>query len=131
MSHSVTQMNQAQLFPDLSPAEQAAIEADVAAAGGLQVVGEALGLAENAIDAGKILSNKIQRNGRHRLSDVEAKTIRRLARERAGRSRSFELEAHALNYEGRWLTSEDIKARKKKRKAALLAELLELEREEE
>lgn len=125
-------MTQEPLFADLLRDRRAAIEADVAAAGGLQRVGELLGLADNAVDAGKMLSNKIQRCGRHDLKDEEVWKIRELARKSpAGRSRLHEIESGALHYEGKWLTNEDIKARKKKRKAALLAELLELEQEEE
>lgn len=131
MSHSVTQMAQVLLFPDIQADRRNAIEADVAAAGGLQAVGHDLGLDDDPTAAGKLLSNRINCNGRHRLTDTDVWKIRQLARERAGYSRIHELESSILNYEGRWLTSEDIKARKKKRKAALLAELIELEREEE
>lgn len=127
----ITHEAQRLLFPDLLADRRAAIEADVAAAGGLQKVGELLGLADNAVDAGKLLSNKIQRNGRHDLKDEEVWRIKELARKSPGKSRLHELESDALAYEGRWLTSEDIKARRKKRKAALLAELIELEQEEE
>lgn len=124
-------MTQEPLFADLLADRRAAIEADVAAAGGLQRVGELLSLADNAVDAGKMLSNKIQRCGRHDLKDEEVWKIRELARKVAGRSRLHEIESGALHYEGKWLTNEDIKARRKKRKAALLAELIELESEDE
>lgn len=124
-------MNQALLFPDLLADRRTAIEADVAAAGGQQIVGHELKLGDDPVAAGKLLSNKINQNGRHRLTDDEVWQIRQMAREKAGRSRLHELECAALNFEGRWLTSDDIKARRKKRKSALLAELLELEREDD
>jgi hypothetical protein len=119
------------LFPDLLADRRTAVEADVDAAGGLQVVGHELGLAEDPVAAGKLLSNRINENGRHRLTDFDVWRIRQLARQRAGKSRIHEFESQALHFEGKWLTSEDIKARRRKRKAALLAELLELEQEEE
>jgi hypothetical protein len=127
----ITHEAQRLLFPDLLADRRTAIEADVAAAGGQQNVGVELKLDEDPIEAGKKLSNKIQRNGRHDLKDEEVWMIRELARKTTGRSRLHELECSALNYEGRWLTTEDIKARRRKRKAALLAELIELEQEEE
>jgi hypothetical protein len=123
-------MNQALLFPDLLADRRTSIEADVDAAGGLQFVGYELGLAADPTAAGKLLSNKINQNGRHRLTDEEAWLIRQLARQKSGRSRLHELESDALKFEGKWLTSEDIKARKKKRKEALLRELLDLECED-
>jgi hypothetical protein len=119
------------LFPDLSADRRTAIEADVDAAGGQQVVGHDLGLHDDPKEAGKLLSNRINENGRHRLTDFDVWRIRQLARQRAGKSRIHEFESQALHFEGKWLTSEDIKARRRKRKAALLAELLELEQEEE
>jgi hypothetical protein len=127
----ITHEAQRLLFPDLLADRRTAIEADVAAAGGLQIVGLALKLDDDPIEAGKKLSNKIQRNGRHDLKDEEVWRIKELARKSTGKSRLHELESDALAFEGRWLTSEDIKARRKKRKAALLAELLELEQEDE
>jgi hypothetical protein len=123
-------MNQGSLFPDLLGDRLTAVEADIDAAGGLQVVGEELGLSDDPIAAGKLLSNKVQQNGRHRLSDEETWMIRQLARRKSGRSRLHDLESDALNFEGKWLTTDDIKARRRKRKTALLKELLELEQEE-
>jgi hypothetical protein len=131
-SHGVTRMNQTLLFPDVLSDRLAAIEADVDSAGGKQIVGHKLGLHDDPVEAGKLLSNKIRKNGRHRLTDEDTWQIRQLARESsAGRSRLSDLESAALNFEGRWLTSDDIKARRKKRKAVLLRELIELEQEEE
>lgn len=125
-------MTQEPLFPNVLSQRLEAVEADVNAAGGLQVVGHKLGLHDDPVEAGKLLSNKIRKNGRHRLSDEEAWNIRSWARESdAARSRLAELENSILNFEGRWLTSDDIKARRRKRKAALLRELIELEQEEE
>jgi hypothetical protein len=126
-------MTQEPLFPDVLSQRTTAIEADVNAAGGQQIVGHKLGLHDDPVEAGKLLSNKIRRNGRHRLSDEETWAIREMARESmAGKSHLHELESALLNYEGgRWLTSEDIKAKRRKRKAALLRELIELEQEEE
>lgn len=116
---------------DVDADRKMAIEADVDAAGGQQIVGHALGLADDPQDAGKLLSNKINQNGRHRLTDLEVWKIRKMAHDKSGKSRLTELENQLLNFEGKWLTTEDIKARRKKRKAALLAQLIELEREEE
>lgn len=124
-------MNQTLLFPDLLADRRTAIEADVDAAGGLQVVGHELGLGDDPVAAGKLLSNKINQNGRHRLTDEETWRIRQLARQKSGRSRLHELECDTLAFEGRWLTSDDIKAKRRKRKAALLKELIELEQEDE
>jgi hypothetical protein len=124
-------VNQESLFPDLLADRRVAIEADVDAAGGLQIVGHELGLADDPGAAGKLLSNRINQNGRHRLTDKDVFRIRQLARARSGRSRIHEFECDALKYEGKWLTSEDIKARRRKRRAALLAELVDLEGEDE
>jgi hypothetical protein len=125
-------MNQVPLFPDVSDARMQAIESDIAAAGGLQEVGMELGLADCPITAGRLLSNKVQQNGRHRLSDAETWRIRQLARKVAGRSQLHELESDELDFEGgKWLTSEDIKARKKKRIRQLLAELTQLQQDDE
>lgn len=125
-------MTQEPLFPDVLSQRLTAIEADVAAAGGQQVVGHKLGLHEDPVEAGKALSNKIKKNGRHRLTDEEVWSIKQWAREsHAGRSHLADFENSLLNFEGRWLTSEDIKAKRRKRKAALLRELIELEQEDE
>jgi hypothetical protein len=124
-------MNQALLFPDLLADRRNAIEADVDAAGGLQVVGDVLGLGDDPVAAGKLLSNKINQNGRHRLTDEETWRVKQLARQQAGRSRLQELENDVLKFEGKWLTSEEIKAKRKKRKADLLRQLIELEEEDE
>jgi hypothetical protein len=124
-------MNQALLFPDLLADRRNAIEADVDAAGGLQIVGHELGLADDPVAAGKLLSNKINQNGRARLSDEETWRIKQLARQQAGRSRLQELENDALKFEGKWLTSDEIKAKRRKRKADLLRQLIELEEEDE
>lgn len=136
MSHGVTHVTNSTeslpLFPNLLGDRLTAIEADVDAAGGKQVVGHRLGLHDDPVEAGKLLSNKIRRNGRHRLTDEEVWSIRQWARESASaKSRLTELECKVQNFDGRWLTTEDIKARRKKRKSLLLAELLELEREDE
>lgn len=124
-------MNQTLLFPDVLADRLAAIEADIGAAGGFQVVGHELGLSDDPETAGRILNNKLRQNGRHRLSDEETWRIKRLARKASGKSRLHELESDELAFEGKWLTTEDIKARRRKRKAALLAELLQLEQEDE
>jgi hypothetical protein len=125
-------MSQMPMFPDVLADRLHAIEADIEAAGGKQIVGHKLGLHEDPMEAGKLLSNKIRKNGRHRLTDEDTWQIRQLARESAAaRSRLTDLENVALNFEGRWLTSDDIKTRRKKRKAVLLAELLKLEQEDE
>lgn len=124
-------MTQEPLFADDIRARQLAIEADISAAGGLQSVGMDLQLADDPISAGRALSNKVQRSGRHELKDSELWQIKALARQRVGRSVVHEWESSALDYEGgKWLTTEDIKARRRKRKAALLAELIALEQEE-
>lgn len=127
----IAQDVQGSLFPDLSSDRRTAIEADIDAAGGQQVVGHDLKFHDDPKEAGKLLNNKLNENGRHRLSDFDIWRIRQLARSRSGRSRIHEFESSVLNYEGKWLTSEDIKARRRKLKAALLTQLLELEREDE
>lgn len=130
-THRMKTMNQAPLFPDLLGDRRTAIEADVAAAGGLQIVGHELGLHHDPVTAGKLLSNRINDNGRHRLTDLDVWQIRQMARARSGRSRLHELENDVLDFDGKWLTSEDIKARKRKRRAALLAELVALDQEDD
>lgn len=125
-------MTQEPLFQDVTSLRQLAIEADVAAAGGLQIVGHQLGLHEDPVEAGKLLSNKIRRNGRHRLTDDDVWAIRQLARlSNTSRSALHDLESKTLHYAGKWLTSDDIKALRKKRRAELLAELVKLDQEEE
>lgn len=124
-------MKQTALLPE-GNARRIALEADVNAAGGRQIVGHRLGLHEDPQEAGRALSNRINRNGRHRLTDDDVWAIKQWARESAtGRSQLMELEAQELTFEGRWLTREDIKARRRQRKAALLKELMQLEQEEE
>ena len=117
---------QEQLFPDFPADRRAAIEADVDTGGGLQVVGYALGLGDDPIAAGKILSNRIKQNGRHRLTDEDVWTIRQLARQKTGISRLHELESSALNFEGRWLTTQDLKLRRKKQIAHHMTQLQSL-----
>jgi hypothetical protein len=96
------------------------------------VVGHKLGLHDDPVEAGKLLSNKIRKNGRHRLTDEETWNIKQWAREsEVAKSHLVELENALLNFEGRWLTSADIKAKRRKRKAALLRELMALESEED
>lgn len=126
-----TQDGQGTLFPDLSADRRLAVEADVDAAGGQQVVGHDLGLHDDPKEAGKLLNNKLNENGRHRLSDFDVWRIRQLARQRSGRSRIHEFECQTLNYEGKWLTTEDIKAKRRARRSALLAQLVELDKEDE
>jgi hypothetical protein len=116
---------------DVDADRKLAIEADIGAAGGQQIVGHALGLADDPQDAGKLLSNKLNQNGRHRLTDAEVWKIRKMAKEKSGRSRLTELENQLLNFEGKWLTTEDLKARRKKERAALLTRLQQLEQEDE
>jgi hypothetical protein len=78
-----------------------------------------------------LLADRRNQNGRHRLTDEEAWRVKQLARQQAGRSRLQELENDVLKFEGKWLTSEEIKAKRKKRKADLLRQLIELEEEDE
>jgi hypothetical protein len=130
VSHQVTPTGTLPLFPDASRDRKVALEADIAAAGGQQLVGCALNLGADPIQAGKMVSNKINRNGNHRFSADEVWQIKELARKAAGVSRLHELESDGLQFEGKWLTCEDIKARKRARKAALLKELLALENDE-
>jgi hypothetical protein len=125
-------VTQEPLFPNVLSQRTIAIEADVKAAGGQQVVGHKLGLHDDPVEAGKLLSNKIRKNGRHRLTDEETWNIKQWAREsEVAKSHLVELENALLNFEGRWLTSADIKAKRRKRKAALLRELMALESEED
>jgi hypothetical protein len=120
-----------QIVDRIDKKRRLAIKADVNAAGGQQKVGHDLGLDPDPEEAGKKLSNKLERNGRHDLKDSEVWRIREWARLRSGKSHLTELENQLLHYDGRWLTTADIKLLKRKRKAALLRELIELESEDE
>lgn len=119
------------LIRDEKSERMAAIEADVYAAGGYQIVGHDLGLHEDPDTAGRVLSNKVNENGRHRLSASELWQIKQWARERKGISRIHELECDALKFAGKWLSSDEIRAMRRQRKAELLRQLIELEQEEE
>ena len=124
-------MNQIPLLKDHAAERKNAIEADIYAAGGYAAVGVELGLSEDTKTAATLLNNKVNRNGRHRLSDDELWQIKQWARERKGVSRVHELESDALKFEGKWLTSEEIRAMRRQIKAQLLRQLIELEQEEE
>lgn len=124
-------MTQEPLFKDLLAGRLAAIGADVDAAGGEKAVGTVLWPLLKPDTAQRRMSNALNTKQRHELADSEVWQIKEMARRISGRSRLHEFESSGLDFEGRWLTTEDIKARRKKRKAALLAELIELEREEE
>jgi len=124
-------MNQIPLLKDHAAERKNAIEADIYAAGGYAAVGIELGLSDDTKTAATLLNNKVNRNGRHRLSDDELWQIKQWARERKGVSRVHELESDALKYQGKWLTSEEIRAMRRQVKAQLLRQLIELEQEEE
>lgn len=124
-------MTQEPLFTDILAERLAAIGADVHAAGGEKTVAAILWPNLKPDTAQRRLSNALNVKQRHALTDDEVWTVKQLARKAVGRSQIHEFESSHLEFEGKWLTSEDIKARKRKRKAALLAELIELEREEE
>lgn len=113
-------MTQQPLFKDLLKDRLAAIEADVDAAGGKQAVGHKLGLHDDPGEAGRLLSNKLRRNGRHRLSDEEVWSIRQLARAAAGRSHIHEFESGQLQADLHWITPEEQQERSEKRLVALL-----------
>lgn len=124
-------MNQIPLLKDHAAERKNAIEADIYAAGGYAAVGVELGLSDDTKTAATLLNNKVNRNGRHRLSDDELWQIKQWARERKGVSRVHELESDALKFQGKWLTSEEIRAMRRQVKAQLLRQLIELEQEEE
>lgn len=124
-------MTQEPLFKDILSERLAAIGADVDAAGGEKAVGGLLWPILKPDTAQRRMSNALNVRQRHALTDDEVWTIKQMARQAVGRSQLHEFECSHLEFEGRWLTSEDIKARRKKRKTALLAELIELERQEE
>lgn len=124
-------MTQEPLFKDILSGRLAAIGADVDAAGGEKVVGAALWPNLKPDTAQRRMSNALNTKQRHMLTDAEVWQIKQMARAAVGRSQIHELECAALNFEGKWLTSEDLKARRKKRKAEILRELLELEREDD
>lgn len=118
-------MNQIPLLKDHAAERKNAVEADIYAAGGYAAVGVELGLSDDTKTAATLLNNKVNRNGRHRLSDDELWQIKQWARERKGVSRVHELESDALKFEGKWLTSEEIKAQKRQRTTELLKQLIE------
>jgi hypothetical protein len=124
VSHIATQrwraVNQALLFPDLSADRRNAIEGDIDAAGGLQIVGHELGLADDPVAAGKLLSNRVNENGRHRLSDFDVWQIKQLARKAAGRSRIVEFECDVLKADLHWVTQEEQVERSEQRLESLL-----------
>lgn len=124
-------MTQEPLFKDLLTDWLIAISADVNAAGGEKAVGCELWPKLKPSTAQGRLSNALNTNQRHELSGDEVWRIKQMARAAVGRSQAHEFECATLDFEGKWLTSEDIKARRRKRKAALLAELIKLEQEEE
>lgn len=124
-------MNQIPLLKDHAAERKNAIEADIYAAGGYAAVGVELGLSDDTKTAATLLNNKVNRNGRHRLSDDDLWQIKQWARERKGVSRVHELESDALKFQGKWLTSEEIRAMRRQVKAQLLRQLIELEQEEE
>jgi hypothetical protein len=124
-------MTQEPLFKDILAERLAAIGADVHAAGGEKIVGAALWPNLKPDTAQRRMSNALNVKQRHALTDDEVWTVKQLARKSVGRSQIHEFECSHLEFEGKWLTSEDIKARRRKRRQALLAELVELDREEE
>lgn len=124
-------MTQEPLFTDILADRLAAIGADVDAAGGEKVVGAALWPNLKPDTAQRRMSNALNPKQRHALADIEVWQIKQMARAAVGRSQIHEFECAVLNFEGKWLTSEDIKARRKKRKAELLRQLIELEQEDE
>jgi hypothetical protein len=124
-------MTQEPLFKDLSANRLVAIAADVDAAGGEKVVGIALWPKLSPDAAARKMSNALNPRQRHELGHDEVWAIKQLARAAVGRSRLVEFECGELQAEVKWLTKEDLAARRRKRKAALLAELIELENEEE
>lgn len=109
---------------------KAAIEADIYASGGAAAVGVELGLSADPKTAATLISNKLNRNGRHEFKEREVWQIKQWARQRAGRSQLHELECAELKFEGHWLTVEEIKAQRKKERQALLRRLAELEEED-
>lgn len=130
-SPGVTRMTQEPLFKDVLRERLIAIGADVDAAGGEKVVGTLLWPKLSPDTAARRMANALNPKQRHVFTDDEVWVIKQKARLAVGRSQLHELECSSLEYEGKWLTSEDIKIRRRKRRAALLAELVQLDREDE
>jgi hypothetical protein len=124
-------MTQEPLFKDLSANRLVAIAADVDAAGGEKIVGAALWPKLSPDTAARKMSNALNPKQRHDLSHNEVWVIKQLARDAVGRSRVVEFECGELQADVKWLSKEDIKAKRKKRRAMLMAELIELESEDE
>lgn len=131
VSHGVTLTTQHPLFKDILAERLAATGADVDAAGGEKTVAVLLWPNLKPDTATRRMSNALNVKQRHALTDDEVWQIKQLARRANGRSHLHEYESACLEFEGKWLTTEDIKARRRKRKAVLLAELVKLEQEEE
>lgn len=117
-------MTQEPLFKDLLKDRLAAIEADIDAAGGKQMVGHKLGLHDDPTEAGKLLSNKIRKNGRHRLSDEEVWSIRQLARNAVGRSLVHEFESVELQADLHWITQQEQMERQEQRLESMMDQFL-------
>lgn len=102
-------MQQVPIFSGDEAAHLESVKADVAAAGGFQVIGSRLGYGKDPIGAGKILSNKLAIDQpKHVLSAWDEKLIRRWARDATGRSQSFADEADMLRADVKFKTSEQI-----------------------
>jgi hypothetical protein len=124
-------MTQEPLFTDILAGRLAALGADVHAAGGEKTVAAVLWPKLKPDTAQRRMSNALNVKQHHALTDGEVWQVKQLARAAVGRSQLHEFECAHLEFEGKWLTSEDIKARRRKRRAALLAELVELESHDE
>lgn len=113
-------MNQISLLRDNAADRKAALEADIYAAGGYSAVGKELGLSDDAKNAATMLSNKVNRSGRHDLKDLEVWQIKQWARERTGRSRLTEFECAELLADLHWVTKEEQIERKEQALETLL-----------
>lgn len=102
---------------------KAALEADIYAAGGAAAVGVELGLSADPKTAATMISNKINRNGRHEFKDREVWQIKQWARERSGRSRLVEFECGELLADLHWVTKEEQIERKEKALETLLEQV--------
>jgi len=99
-------MNNQRIFQDDKEWE-AALEADVAAAGGPQVVGHILWPHLDPITAGKKASNAANPKQRQEFTPKEIRRIKSLARAAAGRSQLHAVESGELDCEIKWTTLEE------------------------
>lgn len=115
---------QISLLKDYEADRKAALEADINAAGGQAAVGIALQLSDDPKTAATLLNNKLNENGRHRLSAREEWQIKQIARQHSGRSRLVEYECGELRADLHWVTEEEFIERKERLLESKLTEIL-------